>query len=260
MNFEDILVFVTKEKEFILFLITVISTIFLVIQKIGIYHRAKSYSSYYKIPMELFQKYNKLKFYENVILVLLLSFYLVAPFVFSKMIGGNWSLLIFVFLFNFLYWVIISIGFNKNFDFDKNLFFRDLAIAALVTLIFYITIKFKCIYLLILILIYFGVITVTFLLSAYKMYNGNNPSPQKCRTFYVIEKENIKDLKINIDQESMLLIVDYYNDDKMIVLECVEEGEHLRLKSKYWIIAIENVGMTKKENITLLPTKLKSIN
>lgn len=58
--------------------------------------------------------------------------------------------------------------------------------------------------------------------------------------------EGLKDLKINIDEKSILLIVVYYNDEKIIVLECEEDRENLQLKSKYWIIDIENVGMTKK--------------
>lgn len=58
--------------------------------------------------------------------------------------------------------------------------------------------------------------------------------------------EGLKDLKINIDEKSILLIVDCYNDEKIIVLECEEGRENLQLKSKYLIIDIENVGMTKK--------------
>lgn len=91
--------------------------------------------------------------------------------------------------------------------------------------------------------------------------DGNTPKEIVTRADkdgnFTVPAEGLKDLKINIDEKSILLIVDYYNDEKIIVLECEEDRENLQLKSKYLIIDIENVGMTKKQSVCKLNKKVK---
>ncbi|WP_455257027.1 hypothetical protein [Peptoniphilus asaccharolyticus] len=91
--------------------------------------------------------------------------------------------------------------------------------------------------------------------------DGNTPKEIVTRADkdgnFTVPAEGLKDLKINIDEKSILLIVDYYNDEKIIVLECEEDRENLQLKSKYLIIDIENVGMTKNQSFCKLNKKAK---
>lgn len=241
---KNIVGLIIKHKELITAFLTLVPSVLLVMQKISMYFRASAYSIYYGIPRELFTKDNKVKFYENLVLILLLTLYFVAPFILSIWIFKGDEIAHFIIFINFMYTLIILMACKKTFKYNlKWIYLADFALTALVGWIFHL-IK-DCDIFLIILAGYTIVIAIIFLISSYKLLDSNNPTPKDIRKFEIIDKTEIDNLKIKVSKDMVLMVVDNIGKE-MIVLECRETEKKLYLGSKYWVIERKNVGISVK--------------
>lgn len=226
---------------------TVVSAALMLLQKLFMYFRAKSYSKFYNVPIELFQKGSKSKFYENLILALLLILYMLAPFVIYNLINVENRFIIFIVALNFLYGLIILLAASEGVKLkSRYAIILDVVITIGITYKFY-----KCISdghndIANTFTIYYLILFIFFTISSLYLFLISNPSLKDLTELYIIDNEDKEDLKLNIDKNSSLVILDYIDNDKMIVLECKEDKKELLLRSKYWIVEAQNIGATKK--------------
>lgn len=243
----EIIKSILNDKALIAKVIAIMPSLILFLQKISVYVKASTNHMYYGIPMELFTKNNKLKFYENLVLLLSLLFYFFAPFIFSKWIftdNKSANFIILIILINIMYSIIIFIAWKKVFkDNFKWIYGASLILTIIVSAVFYFIRDYA--YFTLVMVVYIALISIFFLVSSLIIILRNNPNPNEIRQFEIIDKTEIDKLGIKVDANSVLMIVDHIGDE-MIVLECKETKEKLLYKSKYWIIDRKGVGITVK--------------
>lgn len=277
MNIELVLSYPTDYKEQIALTSTVFTGIIFLIKQYGLYLKASSYSSFYKLPIELFNNENKMKVIENITLAFILMFYLATPFILSSMVSDKYRLLVFVLLFTsmnggmiiavvekhgllknpcigekrhwlfntkpFHWWINSKMYHVISNDKTKRMLVMDLLLSVILTFILghffnYDPTLLSNVYTISLILFFiaFGIMIVE-----------NNPPLEDQTEFLIIDQDEIEKLEINIESISVLLVVDYLRDNRMIIKECVEKDDSLILKSKFWTISSEGVGVSTKE-------------
>lgn len=231
-------------------LIALIPPAVLLVLKILQYFKAFTYSAYYKVPMELFDKVNVMRTVESISLIAIMSLVLYLPFIALNWVDENHEKIVFVSLFTFWYGVIIFSGLARKVSWKCNnicVLILNVLISTGITFFFVHLFDSKKNYALTCLLITYVVFVIFYTIVCIWTFIEHNPSLEKVREFSIIDQEEIKKLKIKVERGSVLLVVDYLRDNKMIVKECVEKGDSLILKSKFWTVNGEGVGVTIKE-------------
>lgn len=238
---------ILNNKTLIANVFAMITSLILLLQKISMYFKASANNMYYGIPMELFTKNNKLKFYENLALLIMLVFYSFAPFIFLKWIVTDnklYKFIIFIILINIMYSLIIFIAWKKIFKDNFKWIYRSSVILTIIVATVFYFIR-NCACFAPVLVVYITLIFIFYFNSLFIIFFRNNPNPNEIRQFEIIDKTEIDKLGIKVGENSVLMVVDHIGDE-MIVLECQEAKEKLLLKSKYWIIDRKGVGITVK--------------
>lgn len=238
---------ILNNKTLIANVLAIITSLILLLQKISMYFKASANYMYYGIPMELFNENHKLKFYENLVLIVMLVFYSFAPFIFSKWIVTDnkfYKFITYIILVNIMYSVIIFIAWEKVFKNNfRRIYIASTILTIFVALGFYLIRNCACF---VLVLVFYILIIFSFFFkSLFIIFFRNNPNPNEIRQFEIIDKTEIDKIGIKVGENSVLMVVDHIGDE-IIVLECQEAKDKLLLKSKYWIIDRKGVGITVK--------------
>ena len=241
-------------KELIALIPPAVTGVALLVLKILQYSKASTYSAYYKVPVELFDKVNVMRTVESISLIAIMLLFLYVPFIALNWVDENYETLVFVSLFTFFYGAIIFSGLVRKVSWgcivkQKALFvlILDLLVSAGITFVLVYLFDgtkncaLTCLFITYVVFLIFYIIVCIWTFIEY------NPSLEKVREFSIIDQEEIEKLKIKVERGSVLLVVDYLRDNKMIVKECVEKGDSLILKSKFWMVNGEGVGVTIKE-------------
>lgn len=277
MNLELVLSCLTDYKEPIALITTVLTGIIFLIKQIGLYLKASSYSTFFKLPIELFNNENKMKGIENIMLAFIPMFYVPTPFILSSIVSDKYRPFAFVLSFTALYWLIIIVvvekhGLLKNLfkgerhhwpfntkpyyglinskvyhvvfnDKTKRMLVMDLLLSIILTFILGHVFNYDPTHL----TIVYTISLILFFIAFVLMIVENNPSLENQTEFLIIDQDEIEELEIKIESDSVLLVVDYLRDNRMLVKECVEKEDCLILKSKFWTISGEGVGISTKE-------------
>lgn len=254
MTVEEILKFLSDNKELIAFIPPAVTGIMWLVLKILQYSKASYYSAYYKIPVELFDKVNVMRTVGSISLIVIMLSVLYMPFIAFIWVDENYERIVFVSLFTFLYGAIIFSGLARKVSWKCNdnwkvfcVLILSVIISTGITFVFVYLLDSKKNYDPTCFFITYVAFAICYIIACIWIFIEHNPSLEKIREWPIIDKDEIEKLQVNIESESVLLVVDYLCDSRIIVKECVEKGDSLRLKSKFWTISGDGVGISIKK-------------
>lgn len=254
MTIEKLLDLLLHHKEFIALIPPAITGIVWLLSKILQYSKASSYSFFYEVPRELFDRGNVIKTVENAIMIFVFMIVFILPAAILDWIDEKYVITVFVCMYTSLYGFVILTFLAKQATLRWGIKWNGLCILTLdvvmsigITIVFVLAFQEGCDYAVVCLLIAYLIFATCYALVCTRIFLEYNPPLERMKKFSIIDEDEIEKLEINIESKSVLLVVDYLRDNKMIVKECVEKDDSLILKSKFWTISGEGVGISTKE-------------